>query len=162
MLGHGPFGAGADSERASEAAGRAFLNLANQIFSCFHHVARHRCEERIATIRPREGIEWVFIAPSAPAPETRPALTSTTKRVLRMMREGLQVSFSSIEVVVRRRGFGYPWSKKRAPRQKQPGSIGRNGCRHHRTNFQEPAWASADGNQARMTTGRQTDKNISI
>jgi hypothetical protein len=26
-----------------------------------------------------------------------------------MMREELQGSFSSIEVVVRRRGFGYPW-----------------------------------------------------
>jgi hypothetical protein len=35
-----------------------------------NHVGRRRCEERIATIKPREGIEWVFIAPSAPAPET--------------------------------------------------------------------------------------------
>jgi hypothetical protein len=31
------------------------------------------------------------------------------KRVLRMMREELQGSFSAIEVVVRRRGFGYLW-----------------------------------------------------
>jgi hypothetical protein len=118
MLGHGPFGAGAASERASEAAGRAFLNLANQIFSCFHHVGRRRCEERIATIRPREGIEWVFIAP-APAPDTRPVRFGPElrkkgfdidhKRVLRIMREELQGSFSSIEVVVRRRGFGSPW-----------------------------------------------------
>ena len=31
------------------------------------------------------------------------------KRVLRMIREELQASFSSIEVVVRRSGFGYLW-----------------------------------------------------
>jgi hypothetical protein len=35
------------------------------------------------------------------------------KRVLRMIREELQGSFSSIEVVVRRRGFGYPWKSSR-------------------------------------------------
>jgi hypothetical protein len=43
-------------------------------------------------------------------PELRTkALTSTTNGVLRMSEE-LQGSFSSIEVVVRRRGFAYPWS----------------------------------------------------
>ena len=45
------------------------------------------------------------------------ALTSITNGVLRMSEE-LQGSFSSIEVVVRRRGFAYPW--KASKRKNEP------------------------------------------
>jgi hypothetical protein len=48
------------------------------------------------------------------------------KRVLRMMREELQGSFSSIEVVVTRRGFGYPW-KSSTGRGERAGEDQRGG-----------------------------------
>jgi hypothetical protein len=41
----------------------------------------------------------------------------------------LQGSFSSIEVVVRRRGFGYPWSKPPKLRQRVKEQITLNGVR---------------------------------